>query len=84
MSATVDTIARRVTISHEIGEKADWAAIKQTGEQLTDEARVLIMISLIGDFGGSLRAGHPNRNMLLRVAGQCQAWVEQIDEGAAR
>lgn len=85
MAATglhTDQIARRVAATYEITSRVDWYALSWERESPSEEAKALALHTAVADFAGSLRRDVPDRTLLIRVAAQCLAWVEQLDEAA--
>ena len=84
-----NTLARRVCISQELGQRADWVHARDTLKFSIDLERGLKLNHLAGEIASCVTAGpeaDPTRlrTQLVRLAGEAQAWVERIDADTAR
>lgn len=88
MTRHSDTIARRVTLLHELGARADWAHRLNDRAPVIDLERALKIGTLHGEIAGLALTPSTDpdrlRTTLVRVGGEVLAWLEHLDEEAAR
>ena len=79
-----NTLARRVSLTHEIAQRADWTAQRNERHPLIDLERSLLLSAQAGAVGGEVTRGQIPRERLIRLAGDTLAWLEHIERQAAR
>lgn len=71
----INQTARRVTIQQQIAQMVPWA--RRNDDHLDEFVSQVMVLASVPD-------EPTTRAVLLGLAAECQAWLEQIDEEAAR